>query len=130
MDWYLDWGESQFLTKQLHMGAVVYVYKQINPDSGAPVILGANESQVFGIGPQVGYLFPIGGMKGYLIPEALAVDVLHAPPTPVMAGLDPAISIGCLLTGVAFFVNSMRVRMAGTSPAMTGLESRSFRRLL
>jgi hypothetical protein len=66
MDWHLDWGASQFLTKQLHVGAVGYVYKQINPDSGAPAILGGNESQVFAIGPQVGYLFPVGGVQGYL----------------------------------------------------------------
>ena len=66
MDWHLDWGASQFLTKQLHIGAVGYVYKQITPDSGAPAILGGNQSQVFGIGPQVGYLFPIGGIQGYL----------------------------------------------------------------
>ena len=39
-------------------------------------------------------------------------------------------SIGCLLTEIAPFASSVRVVMAGTSPAMTGLESRSFRRLV
>jgi len=63
---HLDWGASQLLTKQLHIGAVGYVYRQINPDSSAPPILGSNESQVFGIGPRVGHLLPIGGMQGYL----------------------------------------------------------------
>ena len=41
-----------------------------------------------------------------------------------MGGLVPAIAIGCLLTGIASFVSSVRVGMAGTSPAMTRLESR------
>ena len=66
MDWHLDWGVSQFLSKQWHAGAVGYVYKQITADIGAPPILGDNKSQVLGIGPQVGYLFPIGSMQGYL----------------------------------------------------------------
>jgi hypothetical protein len=66
IDWHLDWGASKFLTKQLQVGAVGYVYKQLTPDSGAPPILGANESQVVGLGPQLGYLFPVGNMQGYL----------------------------------------------------------------
>ena len=66
MDLHLDWGVSQFLSKQWHVGVVEYVYKQITADSGAPPILGDNKSQVLGIGPQVGYLFPIGSMQGYL----------------------------------------------------------------
>jgi len=28
--------------------------------------LGDNKSQVVGVGPQIGYLFPVGGMQGYL----------------------------------------------------------------
>ena len=34
IDWHLDWGASQFLTKQLMVGLVGYVYDQISPDSG------------------------------------------------------------------------------------------------
>src|SRR5262249_27210312 len=66
IDWHLDWGASKFVTKQLQLGAVGYVYKQLTPDSGAPLILGANESQVVGVGPQLGYSFPVGNMQGYL----------------------------------------------------------------
>lgn len=66
IDWHLDWGASKFLTKQFQIGAVGYVYKQITADSGGLPILGANLSQVFGVGPQIGYLFPVGGMQGYL----------------------------------------------------------------
>ena len=50
-----------------------------------------------------------------------------------LMGLDPAIPIECLLTVTESFVSSMRVKMAGTSqtsPAMTGLESQSLRRLV
>jgi hypothetical protein len=66
IDWHLDWGASKFLTKQVQLGAVGYVFKQLTPDSGAPLKLGANESQVFGVGPQLGYLFPVARMQGYL----------------------------------------------------------------
>ena len=45
-----------------------------------------------------------------------------------MTGLDPVISIECLLTGITSFVSFVRVAVAGTSPAMTALESQSFRR--
>jgi hypothetical protein len=66
IDWHLDWGVSQFLSEQLHVGALGYVYKQLGGDSGAALILGENKSLVAGIGPQIGYLFPIGNMQGYL----------------------------------------------------------------
>ncbi len=57
---------SQFVTKQLQLGVVGYFYRQITPDSGGAPILGSFESQVAGIGPQIGYLFPVGNMQGYL----------------------------------------------------------------
>jgi hypothetical protein len=66
IDWHLDWGASQFLTKQLQVGVVGYFYDQLTPDSGCAPILCPFESRVIGIGPQVGYLFPVGDMQGYL----------------------------------------------------------------
>jgi hypothetical protein len=66
IDWHTDWAASQFVTKQLQLGAVGYFYQQITPDSGAAPILGAFASRVAGIGPQVGYLFPVGNMQGYV----------------------------------------------------------------
>jgi hypothetical protein len=66
IDWHFDWGASQFLTKQLQVGLVGYVYKQLTADRGGLPILGPFESQVAGIGPQVGYIFPVGKMQGYL----------------------------------------------------------------
>jgi hypothetical protein len=66
IDWHLDWGASQFLTKQWQIGAVGYFYEQLTGDRGAPLFLGENRSGVIGVGPQIGYLFPVGNMQGYL----------------------------------------------------------------
>ncbi len=66
IDWHLDWGASQFLTKQLQVGLVGYFYDQLTPDSGCAPILCPFESRVIGVGPQIGYLFPVGDMQGYV----------------------------------------------------------------
>jgi hypothetical protein len=66
VDMHLDWGASQFLTKQLQIGLVGYAYKQISCDSGAGDRVGCFESQVFGVGPQIGYIIPLGHLQGYL----------------------------------------------------------------
>lgn len=66
VDWHFDWGASQFFTKQVHAGLVGYVYQQLTADHGSGATLGDFKSRVFGIGPQVGFLFPIGDMQGYL----------------------------------------------------------------
>ena len=66
IDAHLDWGASQFLTKQLQVGLVGYFYDQLTPDNGCAPILCPFESRVIGVGPQVGYLFPVGDMQGYL----------------------------------------------------------------
>jgi hypothetical protein len=66
VDWHVDWGLSQFLSKQLLVGVVGYSYDQLTADRGAPSILGDNMSRVVGIGPQIGYIFPMGDLQGYL----------------------------------------------------------------
>jgi hypothetical protein len=66
IDWHLDWGASQFLTKQLQVGLVGYVYDQITSDSGCAPVICPFESRVLGIGPQIGYIFPVAGMQGYV----------------------------------------------------------------
>jgi hypothetical protein len=38
----------------------------VSGDKGAPLILGDFKSNVIGVGPQVGYLFPVGSMQGYV----------------------------------------------------------------
>jgi hypothetical protein len=71
VDFHFDWGVSQFLSKQVFVGFVGYAYQQITDDSGQPAVLGGFRSRVFGVGPQIGYIFPIGsnhaflGLKGY-----------------------------------------------------------------
>jgi hypothetical protein len=66
IDWHLDWGASKFLTKQLHVGLVGYAYQQLTGDSGSGATFGDFKSRVFGIGPQIGYIFPVGDMQGYV----------------------------------------------------------------
>jgi hypothetical protein len=66
VDMHLDWGASQFLTKQWQVGLVGYAYQQVGCDSGSGDRVGCFQSRVFGVGPQVGYIFPVGDMQGYL----------------------------------------------------------------
>jgi hypothetical protein len=66
VDWHLDWGASQFMTKQLQLGLVGYFYRQLSADQGCLPQLCPFESQVIGVGPQIGYLFPVAGMQGYI----------------------------------------------------------------
>jgi len=66
VDFHLDWGASQFLSKQFFIGLVGYAYDQISADSGAGDRVGAFESRVFAVGPQLGYIFPIAGKQGFL----------------------------------------------------------------
>jgi len=65
VDMHLDLGASQFVTKQLQLGLVGYVYQQITCDSGAGNRVGCFESRVFGVGPQIGYVIPMGSLQGY-----------------------------------------------------------------
>jgi hypothetical protein len=63
----LDWGASQFLTKQWQVGLVGYWYQQLSCDSGLGNRLGCFESRVGGIGPQIGYVIPISKeLQGYI----------------------------------------------------------------
>jgi hypothetical protein len=66
-DLHFDWGASQFLTKQVQVGLVGYAYKDIGCDSGSGDHVGCFQSQVFGIGPQFGYVFPLSEtLQGYI----------------------------------------------------------------
>jgi hypothetical protein len=66
VDFHLDAAASQFLSKQLMVGLVGYAYQQVTGDSGSGARLGDFRSRVFGVGPQIGYLFPVGDHQGYL----------------------------------------------------------------
>jgi hypothetical protein len=63
---HLDWGASQFLTKQVQAGLVGYVYREIGCDSGSGDHVGCLQSQVIGVGPQIGFILPFGDLQGYL----------------------------------------------------------------
>jgi hypothetical protein len=45
---------------------VGYAYKQISCDSETGNRIGCFESQVFGVGPQIGYIIPLGHLQGYV----------------------------------------------------------------
>jgi hypothetical protein len=66
IDWHLDWAASQFLTKQIQIGVLGYFYNQLTADSGCIPTLCPFKSNIAGVGPQFGYLFPAGAMDGYL----------------------------------------------------------------
>jgi hypothetical protein len=66
VDFHLDWAASQFLSKQFLVGVVGYVYDEIGCDSGSGDRVGCFQSQVLGVGPQIGYIFPVGDMQGYI----------------------------------------------------------------
>ena len=66
VDLHLDWGVSQFLSKQVFVGFVGYAYQQITDDFGQPAVLGGFRSRVLGIGPQLGYIFPLSGNQAFL----------------------------------------------------------------
>ena len=49
------------------MGLVGYAYKEIGCDNGSGDRVGCFQSQVFGIGPQFGYVFPLSEtLQGYI----------------------------------------------------------------
>jgi len=57
LDLHVDFGTAKFLSKQFYVGAVGYIYNQLEQDDGAPAFVGDTKSRVYGIGPQLGYLF-------------------------------------------------------------------------
>ena len=81
VDWHLDWGASQFLTKQIFVGAVGYFYEQITPDRGCAPQLCPFESGVIGVGPQVGFIFPVGRVQAYVNLKAYGEFDAHDRPS-------------------------------------------------
>ena len=65
IDSHLDLGLSKSLSDRFFVGLVGYAYVQLTPDDGQPAALGDFESQVFGIGPQIGYTFDVGSVPIY-----------------------------------------------------------------
>jgi hypothetical protein len=92
VDFHVDWGASQYLSKQLFIGVVGYLYDQVSADSGSGDRVGSFESRVVGVGPQVGYLFPVGDLQGYLNLKAYGEFDPHARASGVNVWLTFAIS--------------------------------------
>jgi hypothetical protein len=66
VDFHFDWGASQFITKQVQVGLVGYAYQQLTADSGSGDKLGPFQSRVFGVGPQIGFVFPEVDYQAYV----------------------------------------------------------------
>jgi hypothetical protein len=94
VDFHMDLAAAQFLSKQVFIGAVGYIYDQVSGDSGSGDKVGSFESRVFGVGPQLGYLFPIGNMQGYLNLKAYFEFDSHDRPSGWNTWLTFAISPG------------------------------------
>jgi hypothetical protein len=92
IDFHLDWGMSQFLSKQVLIGAVGYVYNQVTGDSGSGDHVGPFESRVIGVGPQIGYIFPLGSYQGYLNLKGYGEFDAHDRPSGYNAWLTLSIS--------------------------------------
>jgi hypothetical protein len=92
IDFHLDWGMSQFLSKQVLIGAVGYVYNQVTGDSGSGDHVGPFESRVVGVGPQIGYIFPLGSYQGYLNLKGYGEFDAHDRPSGYNAWLTLSIS--------------------------------------
>jgi hypothetical protein len=60
IDSHLDWAVSKGITREFSLGVAGYFYYQLTADGGSGNTVGANKGQVFGIGPEVGYLFTPG----------------------------------------------------------------------
>lgn len=81
VDMHLDWGASQFVTKEWQVGVVGYFYDQISCDSGSGDRVGCFESRVIGVGPQIGHIFKVGeNHQGYLnLKGYKEFDAAHRP---------------------------------------------------
>src|SRR5215468_491375 len=67
IDFHLDWGASQFVSKNIQIGLVGYFFQQLTGDSGPGAKLGPFKTTTVGIGPQIGFIIPISeGYQGYL----------------------------------------------------------------
>ena len=66
VDFHLDWAASQFLSKQLQIGLVGYLYDQVSCDSGSGNQVGCFEFRVASIGAQLGYTIPMGDLEAYV----------------------------------------------------------------
>jgi len=62
VDMHFDWGASRFLTKQLQIGLVGYLYNQASCDGGSGDRVGCFQSRVASAGGQLGYTVSMGDL--------------------------------------------------------------------
>jgi hypothetical protein len=80
IDWHLDWGLSQTLSKQVTVGAVGYAYVQLTADNGRGDHIGSFESRVFGVGPQISFALPTQSLQASINLKAYwEFDAVHRP---------------------------------------------------
>lgn len=65
LDLHIDWAASQFISESTHIGVAGYFFHQITGDSGKGAVLGDFESEVMGLGPQIGHMFMMGKAQAY-----------------------------------------------------------------
>ena len=65
VDGHVDWAASRFVSPDVHVGLVGYLYDQLSGDSGDGALLGDFESRVAAIGPQAGWSFTVGEAEWY-----------------------------------------------------------------
>ena len=73
VDLHLDWAASRFLTKQLQIGLVGYLYNQASCDGGSGNRVGCFQSRVAGAGAQLGYAISMGQLEGNVNVKAYKV---------------------------------------------------------
>jgi hypothetical protein len=66
VDLHVDWAASKWLSRELFVGGVGYLYQQASDDIGAPASTNGFKSRVAAIGPQVGYVLPLGAYQGVI----------------------------------------------------------------
>jgi hypothetical protein len=54
-DFQVDWAASQFVSKNVQIGLVGYVYQRVTGDSGPGAKLGPFLGRAIGIGPQIAF---------------------------------------------------------------------------
>jgi hypothetical protein len=84
IDFHLDWGASQFISKNVHVGLVGYYFQQLTDDRGPGAKLGGFRGQAVGLGPQIGFIIPLSkdyqgylNIKGYKDLETVRQDPEH-----------------------------------------------------
>jgi hypothetical protein len=61
-DAHIDVGASYSFSDTFYVGVAGYYFGQVTPDTGGPALLGGFQSQVAGVGPQIGWSFQIAGI--------------------------------------------------------------------